>query len=795
MDNNLIDIDDLIRQRMGGAEEPILDGAWNRMSALLEEDKKRRPFFWWFNRGLGMVGVLVLASLITVGGYKAYDAYRGQGGSTTEGVAGNAGNNEQHTGGAKALAQNNIQHEASSNNTDNKNESNSSANVASKSPSASMVVAHKADHASVHHLSANASGTTAQHTAQPSTVSNNTSGGNAATKSVVRKHMSAASNTVQESKTAVAANEKLDVASKVEATKPAAQASNDVPVAGKSTQALHDQPIAARHDANKNASNNAHRNVSALPLASTSGSAKNVVPAVRKTKGNSPAAALATATEGNDEQSSQVAKAPLGKQAVRKVNDLNKAAQKPIALETPNSKGAVKNTKLPDEARVTESVAQNTDTRKTAASKKPVKKEIAKTEATPMAATPVKADEQKADEDGYVTKQRKVEKTNIRQRTTGTALRKQVKFDTISTSEEFETTRTKVAAKKPEAIQPENEFAASGNNTPTGVNAVDKKAAPKAKGTGTTPAAQKGTTPSGSVASTKPAGASAPASASTNPATASTNVYNSAPPAASAPPKPTPSDTAASTPPASKPEVKKQKSYFWQNVAQSFNEMKYNFTHAQFSPGLTAGVNSTFFGPSSFTGFHFGATGNFALDEKWSIFTELKYFHRMNNDFEMQTAYNKYTALTSGNGYYKDSTTRTFAFSTLHSFELPISIRFAVNKLTMFAGANLQYIFSINTGASDQLALPNQARKVVNTIENNSVPALNDGDFGSRFAVGYLLGFNFNVSNNMSLDLRSAQNFWDNAQSLGAKDVSSKLYNSPSLQFSVYYKFGGKKDN
>ena len=71
MDKNMINIDDLIKQRLSGGEEPEMPGSWMRMKELLDKEKPERRIggFYW-RRMLGVMSGLVLLSVLTVGSYK-----------------------------------------------------------------------------------------------------------------------------------------------------------------------------------------------------------------------------------------------------------------------------------------------------------------------------------------------------------------------------------------------------------------------------------------------------------------------------------------------------------------------------------------------------------------------------------------------------------------------------------------------------------------------------------------------------------------------------------------------------
>ena len=227
-----------------------------------------------------------------------------------------------------------------------------------------------------------------------------------------------------------------------------------------------------------------------------------------------------------------------------------------------------------------------------------------------------------------------------------------------------------------------------------------------------------------------------------------------------------------------------------ENLSAAFNDIKYNVAGVQFAPGLTAGINGTFFGPNSFKGFQFGFTGNFIFNEKLAVMSELKYFHRINNNYYLNDNYYAYTAL-NGGGYSKELQLNAYSFSTLHSFELPIAIRFTEGKFNFFAGGNILYTFAINTGAASQPD-PNNTT-TASSIGSDNAPKLKEQDFNSRFGFGYLFGASYQVSPNVTIDFRNVQTIWDNSKSQGAKMISNQLYKSPSLQLSFGYRLGGNK--
>ncbi len=227
------------------------------------------------------------------------------------------------------------------------------------------------------------------------------------------------------------------------------------------------------------------------------------------------------------------------------------------------------------------------------------------------------------------------------------------------------------------------------------------------------------------------------------------------------------------------------------NISAAFNDIKYKVGNAIFAPGLTAGINGTFFGPNSFKGFQFGVTGKFIFGEDISIMGELKYFNRSNNDFAMTDNFYRYVQNQGSNTFSKEQVSNTYSFSTLHSFEVPISVRYMVGNFDFFGGFNLIYNLGINIDAAPPI-VANPVPGTFTQIGNDNKPALAVSDFDSKFGLGYLFGFSYQLSPNLALDIRNVQTFWNSGGGSGAKYVSEQLYKSPSIQLSLSYRLGGR---
>jgi hypothetical protein len=228
-----------------------------------------------------------------------------------------------------------------------------------------------------------------------------------------------------------------------------------------------------------------------------------------------------------------------------------------------------------------------------------------------------------------------------------------------------------------------------------------------------------------------------------------------------------------------------------ESLSAAFNEIKRHVAGVQFAPGLTAGINGTFFGPTTFKGFQFGVTGNFIFSDNVSVMAELKYFNRLNNSYTYDD--NFYTYTPAPGGYYRQMQTNEYTFPNLQSLELPISIRYNVGNFSFFAGGNLAYNFAVNTGGAP--ITPTTPATTVSTIGNDTATHIGANDFKSRFGLGYLFGASYQVSQNLTIDLRNVQTVWDNSSSSGSKIISGQLYKGPSMQMSIIYRLGNKKTN
>jgi len=233
----------------------------------------------------------------------------------------------------------------------------------------------------------------------------------------------------------------------------------------------------------------------------------------------------------------------------------------------------------------------------------------------------------------------------------------------------------------------------------------------------------------------------------------------------------------------------KKRSVTLANFGDMVRDFRNNLGNATFAPGITGGINATFFAPNGITGFQIGVTGNVVFNDNWSFMAELKYFTRFSGNAVISDNYVNYTAL--GNGYYRrDSTEHFFKYNNLQSVELPLTVRYTDRKLGMFAGVNLAYDFAINNDFVDY----HYAYQITNELSNNVQPKFSENDFVSRFGVGYVIGASYNITPLLHADARIVQTLWDNSSTSGSQSISKDFYKHPSLQLSIGYTLK-KKEN
>ncbi len=235
--------------------------------------------------------------------------------------------------------------------------------------------------------------------------------------------------------------------------------------------------------------------------------------------------------------------------------------------------------------------------------------------------------------------------------------------------------------------------------------------------------------------------------------------------------------------------------------------VKADLSRAQFYAGLTGGLNASLFTSSTLAGFQAGITGLLVFSDQWSIAGELKFYQRFNTGSSIKDNYVKQDEWVPGtysvvNGvsyrqwnWRQDTVAHSYNFTTVQTIELPLMLRYNARRFFAEAGLNMMYAFAINAEEIDKPYgnATSVSRQMPATFTPESVsgnkPAINTGDFGSRFGLGYALGVGYQINPAFQANIRMMQSVWDNATSVGAQKVSRSLYQTPSIQISVGYRF------
>ncbi|MEO6832313.1 MAG: hypothetical protein ABI378_07890 [Chitinophagaceae bacterium] len=246
-------------------------------------------------------------------------------------------------------------------------------------------------------------------------------------------------------------------------------------------------------------------------------------------------------------------------------------------------------------------------------------------------------------------------------------------------------------------------------------------------------------------------------------------------------------------------------------VNAAIDKIKFNLASIQLYPGLMMGINGSFFTPNSLGGFQFGLTSLIAINEWWSVLTELKYLYQFNTGSTVRDNYMNVTDGTISPAEYKgkiydyyswteEHVDHYFNYEVVQSFQLPIALRYCWGRFFAQGGLNLVYNSPIKAKEVTQFQNDQTVRAELRPVQavkepfvTNDHPTVQISDFGSRFGTGYILGAGFSFTPNVYLDFRATQTFWDNAKTDGAKQISKNLFKTPSIQLSVGYRLSGKK--
>lgn len=252
--------------------------------------------------------------------------------------------------------------------------------------------------------------------------------------------------------------------------------------------------------------------------------------------------------------------------------------------------------------------------------------------------------------------------------------------------------------------------------------------------------------------------------------------------------------------------AKKTKNTFGSN-GNMFEEMvkntKFNMSRITFHSGIMGGINGSLASSNTF-GFQLGMFGVANISEHVSAFGEIKYMQRWGggNSVYDNYNYNKQVTPSPTPGYVIhswDSMDHSFKYPTLNSLHIPVAVRYAFKRFSLFCGGDFGYNFAVNT---EEISQP-QGTKIFQETplnahglrfdESKTKPGITTADFAQRMDIGGMIGVSYSVTPATMIDLRVVQSMWNNAKTPGELKVFEELYNNPSVQFNISYRFSNNK--
>ena len=257
---------------------------------------------------------------------------------------------------------------------------------------------------------------------------------------------------------------------------------------------------------------------------------------------------------------------------------------------------------------------------------------------------------------------------------------------------------------------------------------------------------------------------------------------------------------------------KEKKSGFFDDLGKFFNDaynkvdnfMRYGIVPDVIT-GMTAGVNTSINNAKrSVGGFQAGFTLLKPVSDYFSFLGELKFFYRNNGGYSANDL--KYSVINPSKdtsslhhvgqviyGYQVDSTIKTYNFKNIYSFELPLMGQLNYRSFALYGGVNIVYNLRLKTTTKTKNYVTNYSDTMPSSepfaypIDRSIV--FQNSDFASRLGIGYTVGASYNFSPQLYVDLRIAQNVWDNMKTNTAREISNGFFKVPTMQISLGYRF------
>ncbi|HRP89919.1 MAG TPA: outer membrane beta-barrel protein [Edaphocola sp.] len=210
--------------------------------------------------------------------------------------------------------------------------------------------------------------------------------------------------------------------------------------------------------------------------------------------------------------------------------------------------------------------------------------------------------------------------------------------------------------------------------------------------------------------------------------------------------------------------------------------------------GSSIGVQTAFSNPQQY-GFHIGLAAFYDFKERWTLGTEIKYLHNKFNNQAWKDIYYQYSQQSIDNSgsqpiynAYRQGYANIYHLQSASYFELPVTLRYQLNKLSFMGGLLVNYMNNIKYKIEPQQLEGNGTWVAGPKKFENTSPIIQNTDLKNRVGLGFTIGTLYDFSKNTSLDFRINQNILNN------KNLkTAAFYNTTSFQLSFYY-FMGRKD-
>jgi hypothetical protein len=242
-----------------------------------------------------------------------------------------------------------------------------------------------------------------------------------------------------------------------------------------------------------------------------------------------------------------------------------------------------------------------------------------------------------------------------------------------------------------------------------------------------------------------------------------------------------------------------------------FNQLMTNTTQGisnyfdgtnKFYAAILLGGNGFLGNPGAF-GMQLGIAGLYQLSERLTLGAEIKFANHYFSNYTINDKSVSFENVSSQEvsgveWLFKGTqvtTTSAYKINSFSELQLPVTLNYSLGRLSVFGGLNMAYAFPVKWNQANGFST---TQDVSSTQVQNTNPFLNQNgsidtkkDFDTRFGLGYVAGFSYDINRKISLDARVSQNLWSSYN--GNADAINKLFKTPTFQLSIGYFFGRKE--